>query len=344
MEFAKLAEVWRGPIVESVHFGVAAVANAAGEILHGWGDPSIVTFPRSSLKPIQAIALVETGAADAFGLSERHIALSSASHTGEAIHTDLVRAWLKRLDLDEAALACGLDFPRDLDLLSATIRSGQTKSRLFHNCSGKHCGFLTVARHMGWPVEGYNDPAHPTQALYLETLSEFLGRDATALPLGVDGCTLPAPAMSIADMAVAMARYAAAAVASPRRKEAIYTIQEAVARHPEYMSGTNHPTALVVRATNGGVIMKTGAEGYLAAFLPSQALGVALKVADGNSRARVLALLNLLQQLDLIEPAAQRELTELFAEPIYDSTGKTVGKICACGGGLDGAAAMVSAD
>ena len=330
MEYARLAEVWRGPVVESVHFGVAAVANAAGEIVHGWGDPSIVTFPRSSLKPIQAIALVETGAAKAFGLSDRHIALSSASHVGESIHTDLVHAWLELLDLDEQALACGPDFPRDLDRISAAIRAGQSKSKIFHNCSGKHCGFLTVARHMGWPVEGYNDTAHPTQALYLEILSEFLGRDATALPMGIDGCTLPAPAMSIAEMAVAMARYAAAAVSSPRRKEAIHTIREAVAQHPEYMSGTNEPTAQVVRATNGGVIMKTGAEGYLAAFLPSQELGVALKIADGSPRARVLALLNLLRQQNLIEPGAQRDLSTLFQETVYDSAGKPAGKICAC--------------
>jgi len=215
MEYAKLAEVWRGPVVESVHFGAAAVANAAGEVLHGWGDPSVVTFPRSSLKPIQTIALVETGAAEKFGLTQRQIALASASHRAEDIHVDLVMEWLAQLDLTEAALACGPDLPRDSERAHAIIRSGGDKSRRYHNCSGKHCGFLTVARHMGWPVEGYNEPSHPTQTLYLEVLSEFLGRDAASLPMGVDGCTLPAPAMSIADMAAVMARYAAASVASP---------------------------------------------------------------------------------------------------------------------------------
>jgi L-asparaginase II len=330
MEFVKLAEVWRGTVVESVHFGVAAVANAAGEIVYGWGDPSIVTFPRSSLKPIQAIALVETGAAEEFGLTQRHIALSSASHRAEDIHVDLVMEWLGQLDLTEEALACGPDLPRNPKRIHAIIRAGGDEARRYHNCSGKHCGFLTVARHMGWAVEGYNEPSHPTQTLYLEVLSEFLGRDATSLPLGVDGCTLPAPAMSISEMAVVMARYAAASVSSQTRKAAIHTIQDAVRRYPEYMSGIGEPTDLIARATDGRVIMKTGAEGFLCAFIPDQGLGVALKIADGSARARVIAFLNLLGQLDLLTPDALRALTPLLDQPVYNSIGATVGKICGC--------------
>lgn len=330
MEFAKLAEVWRGPVVESVHFGAAAVANAAGEIVHGWGDPSIVTFPRSSLKPIQTIALVETGAAEKFGLTQRQIALASASHRAEDIHVDLVMEWLAQLDLTEEALACGSDLPREPERAHAIIRAGGDLSRRYHNCSGKHCGFLTVARHMRWPVEGYNEPSHPTQTLYLEVLSEFLGRDASSLPMGVDGCTLPAPAMSIADMAVVMARYAAASVASPIRKDAIRTIQDAVRAYPEYMSGTSEPTALIARATNGEVIMKTGAEGFLVAIIPGKGLGVALKIADGNPRARVIALLNLLQQLDLLTPESLRALQPLFNQTVHDSIGRSVGEVCGC--------------
>ncbi len=330
MEFAKLAEVWRGPVVESVHFGVAAVANAAGEIVHGWGDPSIVTFPRSSLKPIQTIALVETGAAAKLGLTQRHIALACASHRAEAIHVDLVMKWLAQLDLTEGALACGPDLPRDPKRAHAIIRAGGDVSRRYHNCSGKHCGFLTVARHMGWPVEGYNDPSHPTQTLYLDVLSEFLGRDAASLPMGVDGCTLPAPAMSIADMAVVMARFAAASVTSAARKAAIQTIQDAVRAHPEYMSGTGEPAPLIARATDGEVIMKTGAEGFLVAIIPAQGLGVALKIADGNPRARVVALLNLLRHLKLLALDAQRALQPLFNQTIHDSTGRSVGEVCGC--------------
>jgi L-asparaginase II len=136
--------------------------------------------------------------------------------------------------------------------------------------------------------------------------------------------------MSISEMAVVMARYAAASVSSQTRKAAIHTIQDAVRRYPEYMSGIGEPTDLIARATDGRVIMKTGAEGFLCAFIPDQGLGVALKIADGSARARVIAFLNLLGQLDLLTPDALRALTPLLDQPVYNSIGATVGKICGC--------------
>lgn len=330
MGYTKIAEVWRGPAVESVHYGAAAVANAQGEVLFGWGDPAIVTFPRSSLKPIQAVGLVETGAAAALRLEARHIALACASHLGESIHTELVQAWLQRLDLSEGALACGPDYPRGEEDVAALIRAGRPKSRIFHNCSGKHCGFLTLARHMGWPVEGYNDAAHPGQQHYFDVLSELLGREARALPLGVDGCTLPAPALPIADMARAMARHAGLRVSSPVRQAALRSIHEAMRHHPEYVAGAKQPNVAIAQATGGRVIMKGGAEGYLIALIPEQGLGIALKVADGNSRARVIAFLAILRELKLLSETEIATLAPLAESTVYDSSGNPAGRIRAC--------------
>ncbi len=330
MEYARFAEVWRGPAVESVHLGAAAVANARGEVIYGWGDTSLVTFPRSSLKPIQAIALVETGAADAFGLEPEDLALACASHRGEPIHTARVTAWLDRLGLSEAALACGPDYPSDKDTVTDLIRNGIEPSRIFHNCSGKHCGYLTVARHMGWPVEGYDDPAHPTQQLYLDNFSDLLHGDAHALPLGVDGCTLPAPALSMADMARSMARYAAAAGGTDKHGAAIYRLQEAMRAHPRLVAGTGQPNVRLSEATSGRVIMKGGAEGYLVAFIPDQQLGIALKIADGNSRARMVALLAVLRELKLLSADEAAALADIAEVPIKNSVGAVVGRICAC--------------
>ena len=218
LSFVKMVEVWRGPLVECVHHGVAAIANAAGEIVEGWGDIALETFPRSALKPIQAIALVETGAYAARGLTSRHLALACASHRGQSIHTELVSAWLAELGLDQNALACGPDHPADEATAVDAIREGHPTQRIYHNCSGKHCGFLTVARHRGWPVEGYDRPDHPAQQLYLDALSELMGRDAHALHFGIDGCALPAAALPVKEMAVTLARFAAAHVSSPQRR------------------------------------------------------------------------------------------------------------------------------
>lgn len=327
MPYAKLAELWRGPAVESVHFGAAAVANAEGEVIYGWGDTDLVTFPRSSLKPVQAVALVETGAADALRLAPEDLALACASHRGEPMHVRRVEAWLGRLGLGEGALACGPDLPANQEAAADLIRAGAGPSRIFHNCSGKHCGFLSVAAHRGWPADGYNDPSHPTQQLYLDVFSDLLRGDARALPLGVDGCTLPAPALSLADMARTMARYAGARTAVPGRAQAIHRLHAAMRAHPRLVSGTGEANVRIAEATGGRVVMKGGAEGYVAVFVPEQEIGVALKIADGNSRARVVALLALLRELKLLSAGETAALAPLAEVPVRDSVGKVIGCI-----------------
>lgn len=336
MSLVKMVEVWRGELVESVHHGVAVVANAAGEIVAGWGDTALITYPRSALKPIQAIALVETGAYAARGLTPRHLALACASHRGEPFHTELVSAWLANLGLAQSALACGPDHPADEASAAAAIRAGHPVQRIYHNCSGKHCGFLTVARHRGWPVEGYDRIEHPAQQLYLDALSDLLGRDARALPFGIDGCALPAAALPVREMAAMMARFAAASVTSQARRAAILAVHEAMRAHPDYISGTDQPGVHLARVTKGRILMKTGAEGFLMAYVPQQGLAAVLKIADGEARARVPALIALLSAVGLLDAAEQRELARFAEPPVLNSAGATVGRICACG--FDGTA------
>ncbi len=328
--FVKMVEVWRGPLVECVHLGVAVVANAEGEIIEGWGDIGMETFPRSALKPIQAIALVETGAYKERGLTSRHLAMACASHRGQPIHTELVSAWLADLGLDQNALACGPDHPSDEASAAAAIRAGHPTQRIYHNCSGKHCGFLTVAKHRGWALDGYNHIDHPAQQLYLESLSELAGRDAHAMTFGVDGCALPAAALPVKEMAVMMARFAAAKVSSPSRRASIAAIHDAMRRHPEYISGTDQPGVEFARVTKGRIIMKTGAEGFMMVYVPGQGISAVVKIADGNARARVPALIAVLSAVGLLDAAEQRELARLVAPPVLNSVGAEVGRIGAC--------------
>jgi len=323
--FVPIAEIRRGGILESQHHGVAVVADAEGRILLSWGDPSFVTFPRSSLKPFQAIPLVESGAADAAGLTEEHLALACASHSAEDFQVALVRGWLQRLDLSESALVCGPDMPRAQADQAAVWRAGGDRSRIFHNCSGKHCGFLTLAKHIGAPVAGYDDPAHPAQRLYLEAFSELLGEDAARLPRGVDGCGLPAIALPMERMAKAAARWAAARVASPARQQAIRRLQSAIRAHPDHLSGRGSATGQIVRATQGRVLLKGGAEGYVLGFVPERGLGIAVKLADGAARAKMGVFATLLGRIGLLDAA---EAVAAVAEgEIRDSNGRTVGEV-----------------
>jgi len=288
MSLAKMVEVWRGSLVESQHFGVAAVANAQGELVAGWGDSGLVTYPRSALKPVQAIALVESGAYAQRGLSLRHLALACASHRAEPMHCALASDWLNTMGLDQQALLCGPDSPYDEAAAAKAIVDGQPRQRIFNNCSGKHCGFLALSQHHGWPLDSYDDLQHPAQQHYLDALAELSGLDAAGVPFGVDGCALPAAAMSVAAGARMMARFAQARVASPARAAAIRTIQDAMRSHPELISGASQPGVAFVRVTAGRILIKTGAEGFLSACIPAQGLGIALKIADGEARARRL--------------------------------------------------------
>jgi len=318
--FVQLAEIHRGPAVESIHHGIAVVMDSNGRQVLAMGDPAFVTFPRSSLKPYQAVALVETGAADALGLSEEHLALSCASHSAEDFQVALVRDWLARMGLSESALVCGPDMPRAAADQAKIYRAGGDRSRIYHNCSGKHCGFLSVAQKLGAPVAGYDDPAHPTQRLYLEILSELLGSDAGRLQAGVDGCGLPALALSMEAMAQAAARWAA-------RKVAIERLQAAIAKYPDHLSGRDQATSRIVRATNGRVLLKSGAEGFVVGFVPDQGLGIAVKLADGASRAKMGVFAALLGRLGLLDAAATAALVQAVEGDIADSNGKPVVRI-----------------
>jgi L-asparaginase II len=324
-DLVELARIWRGDIVESLHHGAIAVADAKGGILHAWGNPALVTTPRSSLKPFQAIALVESGAADAFGLTPEHIALACASHHAQPFQVAMVEAWLAKLDLPESALVCGPALPRaEGDMMEAVRRGGPR--RIYNNCSGKHCGFLSMARHLGGGLR-YEQRDHPSQKLYLDILSEFIGHDAAALPWGMDGCGLPALALSVADMARAGAKLATGEAKTAARRDAVRRVTEAMAAHPDHLSGMGQPTSDIVRGTQGRARLKVGAEGFVIAFVPDQGLGIGIKLADGTGRAKMGVLARVLQHLGVLDDAAAEAMVAKVEPPILDSNGNKVGHV-----------------
>lgn len=330
MDYVAIADVVRAGVVESRHYGAVAVADAAGDLIATAGDPDLITYPRSSLKPFQALPLIESGAADAFGLSDRQLALACASHRAEPFQIELVEAWLKQLDLTPDALACGPDYPRGPADRDRLVCSGVEASRVFHNCSGKHTGMLTLCRHAGWPVEGYERLDHPLQQALMGVFAGIAGRDLRSGEIGVDGCNLPAPVFSLGAMARALARFAAARSDHPGRSDAMARLLDAMRRHPDHISGRGTPVHRVCEATEGRVLVKTGAEGFLAAWLPEDQLGVAIKVADGAPRARFAVLIETLAQLDLMSARQLEALDDLRRPVLSNSVGRRVGEIVAC--------------
>jgi L-asparaginase II len=318
-----LIEVTRGALVESVHRGAVAVADAEGKLRLSLGDVESPIYPRSSLKPVQALPLIETGAADAFGLGDEEIALACASHSGEPMHTERVAAWLKRIGCAEADLACGVHPVRFEPVAEAMIREGKKPTRIHNNCSGKHTGFLTVAKHLGVPTKGYEKVEHPVQRAVAEALKDLAGMTGE-LQWGVDGCAAPNFALPLAKLARAMARFADTKGLSEKRADAAKRILRAMTAHPALVAGTGRACTLLIRESNGKLAVKTGAEGVYVAILPELGLGIAFKIDDGAGRAAEAAIAQMLLNLGALKQGG--EASKLARASVLNTRGAAVGE------------------
>jgi L-asparaginase II len=317
-----LVELTRGSMVESVHRGSIAILDADGRMRLSLGDVESPVYSRSSLKPMQAIPLVESGAAQAFGLSDEEVALACASHSGEPMHTERVSTWLERLGLSESDLACGAHASRYEPVAEAMVRRGEKPTRVFNNCSGKHTGFLTVARHWDIATNGYEQVSHPVQQAVAAALREL--SDAKELTYGIDGCAAPNFATSLTQFARAAARMASPIRLSAERAAASRRLLSAMIAHPELVSGTGRACAILMRAATGRAAVKAGAEGFFAGWIPTSGLGIAIKIDDGAGRAAettIAAVLDALGLLDYSEAARK-----ILRTPILNTRGATVGE------------------
>ncbi len=321
-----LVEVTRGPLVESRHRGAVAVCTPAGELAAAWGDVDQRVFPRSAVKPLQALPLIETGAADRFGLSSRELALACASHSGQPLHVQLVAAWLDQLGLGEGDLECGAHPPIDPAAARALAAKGRQPSALHNNCSGKHSGMLTTALQMGEPTRGYIAADHPVQQRVAAVLGEMAGSPPAATPFATDGCGVPTFALPLSGLATAMARLAEPSALGQVRQAAAHRLRSAMAAHPDLVGGNGRLCTAVMR-TAPKVLLKGGAEGVYAAMLPERGLGIAVKIDDGAGRAAEVAIMAVLHQFGAFTPAQERALRERFAPPVRNVAGKVVGEL-----------------
>lgn len=306
-----VAEVWRGGFLECVHRGHIAVCNAKGDLLAGWGDPSAVVLPRSSCKMLQALPLVESGAAKRFGLTSEHLALSCASHQGALIHTERVRTWLNDLELSEADLRCGGHMPKDKEAAKGLICGDHCFDQTHNNCSGKHSGFLTLNKHLGGGSE-YIELDHPIQKAVKQAIEDMAGEDTQGH--AIDGCSAPNFAVTLTGLARAVARMADPNGLGRVREEAAKSLVAAMRKHPELVAGETRACTDLMRAMDGRVAVKTGAEGVFIAIIPQQGLGIALKVEDGATRASECAITALLVRLGVADAKHPLIKKRLMAE------------------------------
>ena len=325
--FVPLVEVTRGDIVESVHFGAAAVVTTDGDVVASWGDVEQPVYPRSSIKMIQALPTIETGAADAFALTDAELAIACASHVGTEAHVDTVAGMLARIGLTEDSLACGARPPVDDEAGRALARAGVDPGRIHNGCSGKHAAMLLTAHHMGATIDGYHRVDHPVQQRVIGALEQMTGLDLNQVARSVDGCSLPIWALPLGNLALAFARIADPSDQPEPRQAAIARLWRAIAAAPEMIEGPGLLVSETMRLAPERIVVKNGAEGVFVAAIRDSGLGIAVKVADGGDRAARVAVAALL--LRYAEPAgALKTVLQQGAEvPVTSWAGEPVGVI-----------------
>ena len=306
-----LAEVVRGGHVESVHGGAVAVCDADGRTVLTLGDVEGPAFPRSAVKAIQALPLIETGAADALGLGDAELSLACASHSGEPGHVETAGRMLAAAGLTGTCLECGGHWSsRQPVLIEQARRHADTPPAIYNNCSGKHSGMVCTAAHLGEDPTGYIRHEHPVQERVRAALEEVTGAPHDDRCRAVDGCSIPTYAVPLAAMARGFARMAAGALA-PNRAAAARRLLGACMAEPWHMAGTDRFCTLLMRALPGRIFAKTGAEGVFCGALPDLGLGFALKCHDGGTRAAEVATAALCRRLleaDALTPLAEPTL------------------------------------
>lgn len=322
-----LVKVTRGDLVESTHRVAVAVCDAAGELRAWAGDAHLVTFMRSSAKPLQALALIESGAAEAFGLTQEEIAVTCASHSGEEVHVRAARGVLAKAGVSEAALHCGVHAPIDRVSARALAAAGQAPTEVHCNCSGKHSGMLAVCSRMGWSTDDYWRIEHPLQQLILSNVASMCGVDPASIVIGIDGCGVPVHGMPLTAMATGFARLATGQAVSPQRAAATKTIVRAMQDNPYLVAGRERFTTQLMEHGRPQVVAKSGAEAVFCLGLPELGLGMALKVLDGGSRATYPATMEVLAQLGALQPAQLERLAGWHHPAVRNVLGDVIGSI-----------------
>jgi len=334
--YQPVVHVGRGRVVESLHSGAAVVVDASGNVKAWMGDPDVVTYSRSSAKPFQAVQLIESGGKEFFGLSLEEIAITCASHSGTDRHAAVLRGYQEKIGISEEDLLCGSHPPLDRVTAERLTREEISPTPIRHNCSGKHTGMMALAKLKGFPISDYINIDHPVQQLILTAFAEICGCPRDQIRIGIDGCSVPVYATPMRYFARAYARLVDPDGFTPERAEALRIIGSAMTTHPFLVAGPERFDTALMEAAGDRLVCKGGAEGFQgvgikpdALYAGSPALGIAVKIADGDTghRATAAVVVELLRQIGVL---TDLEALKIFPEEkrkIRNSRGLTVGEL-----------------
>jgi len=321
-KFVDLVAVTRGNVIENIHQGIAIAIDSNYRIIKKWGDTTAEIFPRSALKPIQTFGIISTGTDKALKLKDEQIALATSSHHAETIHVDMVKLWLKELKLEEEDLTLGSAWPLSPKRKDYILRHEGRKSKLYHNCSGKHCGQLSICVHQKFKTLNYQDPKHPVQKLFIQNLEKL--SETKINHIGIDGCGLPAPSLPLERFAYALTKFADPAKLDGVDKKAVMKVFECCVKFPVLFGGSESVNSILTKSSKKKILVKNGADGVFSAIIPDEKMAIVVKIKDGNMTAAEIAIAGLLRDLKILD---NDEVKKLISQPIINSAGKRSGKM-----------------
>jgi len=326
----KPVKVFRGDYIESTHDVHIAVVSAKGNLLAYFGDANRLTFARSSMKPFQALPVVESGAMEMFGLTERELSLFCASHSGEPFHRQTVAEVLEKINLSEEDLQCGTHVPRDRESYHELIKSGGELTPFYSNCSGKHAGMLAGCVAQNYATRTYRELNHPYQQQIIDYIAEISGYSRERIATSVDGCSVPVHRIPLYHLALAFGRLAKPSdwkQGGDARQKALNRVSDAMTDYPDMVAGTSRFDTDLMKAYQGRIVAKGGAEGVHCFGDKKTGIGVALKVDDGNARATNVAAMHVLKALKIGNQAIYAELSDYSNAPVLNARDEKIGVI-----------------
>ena len=320
----------RGDVVDLQYYGHIALVDASGKKLWGVGDPNRVTYSRSSAKPMQAIPVIESGAADRYGITQEELAVMCASHAGDDGHVQAVVSILEKAGLHEGYLQCGSHEPMSADMMAKHRNESITPVAVHNNCSGKHAGMLITAKALGGNIKDYYRPEHPIQEEITRIIAQTCDHDAAHIKLGVDGCGVPVHAMPLHKFAHGYARMSVPQVLGPDREKTAQRITSAMINNPWMVGGTNNFTSELMKMFGDRLFCKYGANAFFAIGLKESGIGIAMKIEGGQSCAIPLASVAVLEKISAIsaeEADSARKLNSyLSAKYVKNHRGEIIGQ------------------
>ena len=334
-----LVEVTRGNIVESMHYGAFAVVDSDGNLLAAGGDPKMVTFMRSSSKPLQILPLLEKGGAEHYHLSEQEIALICSSHSGTDEHVSVLKSLQKKIGIGPEDLQCGISPPIDKATFKRMLMDNEESTTLRQNCSGKHSGMIALAKILNIPFEDYVLPEHPIQKIILDSFADMVGFDRDKIIIGIDGCSVPVFAIPLYNAALGYAKLCDPKNETPVRAEACRTVTKSMASYPFMVAGPDRFDTAIMSTCHGTIVSKSGAEGFQSTgIMPnvlyegSPGIGICLKIIDGDTehRARPTVIIEILRKLKAISQENIDDLANYYVRPVKNWRNMEVGEFRPC--------------